>query len=94
MWTITGATFGWNVLAGTSWLGGAVYDPADMFSALMGPRAYKTARWAVPTSLEASVAQLTAPGADCMHSCFPLLLCPVPGTSEVNAIDEEPPGLL
>lgn len=71
-----------------------VYYPAGMFGALMEPRAYKTAWWAVPTGFEASVAQLAAPGADCIHSCFPVLLCPVPGTSEANAIDEEPPGLL
>jgi len=94
VWASTGATFGWDVFAGGSWFGRAVYYPADMFSALMWPRAYKTAWRAVPTGFEASVAQLAAPGADCIHPCFPVLFCPVAGASEPNAIDEEPPGLL
>ena len=94
VWASTSATFGRGMFTGRSWFGWAVYYPAGMFGALMEPRAYKTAWWAVPTGFEASVAQLAAPGADCIHSCFPVLLCPVPGTSEANAIDEEPPGLL
>lgn len=69
-------------------------NPADMFSALMGLHAYKKAWWPVPTGLEAAVSQLTAPRAGCVYSYWTILFCPVPEPSEMDVVDEEPPGLL
>ena len=94
MWASTGATFGWNVLAGCSWLGWAVYHLTTILYAFMGACTYKAAWLVVPTGLKAAMAQLTAPRADCVYSCFPVLLCPVLGSSEADTIDKKPPSLL
>ena len=94
VWAAAGATFGWNVLTGISWLGWAVYHPTNMFNAFMEACTYKAAWRIGPTGLEAAVAQLAALRADRVHSCFPVLLCLVPGSSKADIINEKPPSLL